>query len=204
MFGSLPPVTRGLLIANVAVFIAQLATGDRLIVTFGLWPIGTAAQYDIGLVGFQPWQLVTYSFLHGGITHLFFNMFAIYMFGADLERVFGAKRFLEYYAASVVVAGITQLLVTGLFAPSPHPTVGASGGLFGILLAFAIFFPTRTIVLLIPPIPLPARWFVVIYGAIELLLGVTGTMAGVAHFAHLGGMLGGYLMIRYWRGQRRP
>lgn len=197
----MPPVTRALLIANIAVFLAQLATGDRLIVTFGLWPFGTPAQFDAGLVGFQPWQLVTYSFLHGGLMHIFFNMFALYMFGADIERLLGPKRFLEYYTASVVVAGVTQLVVSALFAPSPYPTVGASGGVFGILLAFAIYFPSRTIVLLIPPIPLPARWFVVIYGALELFFGVTGTAAGVAHFAHLGGMLGGYLMIRYWRGQ---
>ena len=201
MFGYLPPVTRTLIIANIAVFISQLVTGDRLIITFGLWPVGTPPEYEAGLVGFQPWQLVTYSFLHGGFTHLFFNMFAIYMFGADIERLLGPKRFVEYYFASVIMAGIAQLLVSALVTASPYPTVGASGGLFGILLAFAIYFPQRTIVLLIPPIPLPARWFVIIYGAIEMFLGVTGTQAGVAHFAHLGGMLGGFLMIQYWKGR---
>src|SRR5206468_5687528 len=122
------------------------------------------------------------------------------MFGAELERVWGAPRFIRFYTASVLSAAATQLIVTWLLG-SFYPTVGASGGIFGLLLAFGMMFPNRTIVLLIPPIPMKAKTFVAVYGALELFLGVTGTQEGVAHFAHLGGMLGGYLMIRYWRGQ---
>ncbi|TMG97875.1 MAG: rhomboid family intramembrane serine protease, partial [Betaproteobacteria bacterium] len=122
------------------------------------------------------------------------------MFGAELERVWGEQRFIRFYAASVLSAAAAQLLVTWL-AGSFYPTVGASGGLFGLLLAFGMMFPNRTIMPLFPPIPMKAKTFVAVYGALELFLGVTGTQEGVAHFAHLGGMLGGYLMIRYWRGQ---
>ena len=114
--------------------------------------------------------------------------------------MWGAPRFIRFYTASVLSAAATQLIVTWLLG-SFYPTVGASGGIFGLLLAFGMMFPNRTIVLLITPIPMKAKTFVAVYGALELFLGVTGTQEGVAHFAHLGGMLGGYLMIRYWRGQ---
>ena len=150
--------------------------------------------------GFLPWQVITYAFLHGGLGHLFFNMLGLWMFGSELERVWGPKRFIHFYTASVLAAAAAQLLITALLG-STFPTVGASGGLFGLLLAFGMMFPNRTIVPLFPPIPMKAKVFVALYGGLELLLGVTGSASGVAHFAHLGGMLGGFLMLRYWRGQ---
>jgi membrane associated rhomboid family serine protease len=144
--------------------------------------------------------VVTYAFLHGSVSHLVFNMLGLWMFGADLERVWGAKRLLLLYAVSVLGAAAAQLAVAAVTG-SVYPTVGASGGLFGILVAFAMVFPTRKIMPLIPPIPMPAPVFVTLYGALELLLGVTGSVAGVAHFAHLGGLAAGWLLVRYWRGQ---
>jgi membrane associated rhomboid family serine protease len=156
---------------------------------FALWPIGPL---------FRPWQLVTYAFLHGSIAHIFFNMFALFMFGRPLEEYWGSRRFMTYYMASVLAAGATQLAVQYLSGMT-YETIGASGGVFGILLAFAMFFPRQRIILLLPPIPMPAWLFVTLYGVLELVLGVTGTQEGVAHFAHLGGMLGGALMLLYWR-----
>jgi membrane associated rhomboid family serine protease len=187
----MPPVTQALLLINVAAFCIDYFFGPGFTLLFGLWPLGH---------GFLPWQVVSYAFLHGSIAHLFFNMLGLWMFGAELERVWGTKRFVQFYFASVLTAAATQLLVTGLMG-SVYPTVGASGGLFGLLLAFGMMFPNRIIMPLFPPIPMKARTFVAVFGGLELLFGVTGTVSGVAHFAHLGGMLGGFLMIRYWRGQ---
>jgi membrane associated rhomboid family serine protease len=188
----MPPVTQGLLIANVLIFFVGEQLGPDIIGLFALWP------WDTGL--FRPWQLITYAFLHGGLTHLAFNMFGLWMFGSELERVWGARRMMNFYLVSVLVAALAQLLVTGLLG-AQAPTVGASGGLFGLLIGFAMVFPRRKITPLIPPIPMPAPVFVALYGAVELTLGVTGSASGVAHFAHLGGLLGGWLMMRYWRGQ---
>src|SRR2546423_729939 len=157
-----------------------------------------ASAATSGQVSFAPWQLVTYAFLHGGLLHLGFNMLALYMFGGAIERVFGERRYLTYYFVCVISAGLTQLLVAAL-AGAVYPTVGASGGVFGLLLAFAIYFPHNRVMLLFPPIPMPARVFVVLYAALELYLGVPGTQEGVAHFAHLGGMVGGYAMLRFAR-----
>jgi membrane associated rhomboid family serine protease len=189
---NLPPITQNLIIANVLAFLLELTFGDTMLSAFALWPFGSQ---------FMPWQMVTYAFLHGSVTHLLFNMFAIYMFGGDIERVWGGKRYLTYYLVCVVSAALAQLLVTSATG-AYYPTMGASGGVFGLLLAFARYFPQRQIMLLIPPIPLPARVFVVLYGALELVLGVTGTQAGVAHFAHLGGLVGGFLLLRYWKAWR--
>ncbi|MBX9810197.1 MAG: rhomboid family intramembrane serine protease [Burkholderiales bacterium] len=199
MYFSIPPVTWALLVTNGVVFLLQQVAGDQLVVWFGLWPLGGPSV--IGTAGFLPWQIVTYGFLHGSLLHLFFNMFALYMFGSDVERVFGQRRYLAYYFTCVVTAAAAQLVVTAVIGGTPYPTIGASGGVFGLLLAFGMYFPRRTVMLIFPPIPMPARLFVIVYGALELYLGITGTQAGVAHFAHLGGMLGGYLMIRYWRGR---
>jgi len=138
--------------------------------------------------------------LHGSLEHIFFNMLGFWMFGSELERIWGAKRYMQFLLASVLAAAACQLLMSFL-GGWMAPTVGASGGLFGLLLAFAMMFPNRTIMPLFPPIPMKAKVFVAVYGGIELFLGVTGTSSGVAHFAHLGGMLGGWLTLRYWRGQ---
>ena len=192
----MPPVTQALIVANVAVFLLQSVAGTALVEWFALWPLASGLS---DTPGFQPWQLVTYGFLHGGLAHLFFNMFALYMFGSDLERLFGSRFFVLYYFACVVSAALCQLVVLAWIGAPPVPTVGASGGVYGLLLAFGMLFPRRILVLIFPPIPMPARVFVIVFGALELLLGVTGTAAGVAHFAHLGGMLGGWLMLRYRR-----
>jgi membrane associated rhomboid family serine protease len=198
----IPPATFGLIVATTLAYLVQIGAGLGFVLNFALWPLGTPPDLapNVAAGTFQPWQLVTYSFLHGGFTHLFLNMFALYMFGSELERLWGRRRYLTYWFAAVLAAGVTQLIVsasTGTY----YPTVGASGGVFGLLLAYGIHFPRRTIVLLIPPIPMPAWLFVIVYAGIELYLGVTGTQAGVAHFAHLGGMLGGWLMLRYWRSR---
>ena len=192
----MPQITTALIVANVAMFLLQsLLPG--LVVPLALWPLGSG-QVD-PRVGFAPWQLLTYAFLHGGMLHLAFNMFALYMFGGAIERVFGSRRYLTYYLVCVVSAAITQLIVAAL-SGGIYPTVGASGGVFGLLLAYGLYFPNNRVMLIFPPIPMPARVFVVVYAALELFLGVTGSQAGVAHFAHLGGMVGGYAMLRYWRG----
>jgi membrane associated rhomboid family serine protease len=195
----MPPVTQSIIIANVAVFLLEIAAGMPLFEWFALWPPATGPSTGSG---FQLWQLVTYSFLHANLAHIFFNMFGLYMFGSDIERLFGSRFFAAYYFASVLAAAVCHLVVTAWMGAAPYPTVGASGGVFGILLAYGLYFPNRQLMLLIPPIPMRARTFVVVFAVVELVLGVTGTAAGVAHFAHLGGMLGGYLMIRYRRGFR--
>ncbi len=187
----MPPVTRALLLINVAAYCLGIFMEPWFTRLLGLWPLG---------YGFLPWQVGTYAFLHGSVGHLFFNMLGLWMFGSELERLWGRQRFIQFYAASVLSAAAAQLLVTWLLG-SMYPTVGASGGLFGLLLAYGMTYPNRTIVPLIPPIPMKAKVFVAIYGGLELLMGVTGSASGVAHFAHLGGMLGGFLMLRYWRGQ---
>jgi membrane associated rhomboid family serine protease len=144
--------------------------------------------------------VLTYAFVHANLPHLLFNMFGVFMFGADLERVWGPRRYVGYYLTCALSAAAAQLLVTGLTG-AQYPTVGASGALFGLLLAFAMVFPNRIIMPLIPPILMRAPVFVVVYGALELVLGVTGTEAGVAHFAHLGGLAGGFLFMRFWRSR---
>lgn len=190
---SFTPAVRAILSVTVAVYVAQILFGPALVQYFALWPLGEA---------FSPWQVVSYAFLHGGPLHLFVNMFALWMFGRELELTWGSRRFAGYYFVSVLAAAATQLTVmhaSGGFTP----TVGASGGVFGLLLAFAIYFPRERITLLFPPIPMPAWLFVLLYGLIELAFGVTGTQQGVAHFAHLGGMLGGALVLLYWRARDR-
>ena len=194
MFAYLPPATRGLILVNVAVFLLQLAAGPRVLALFALWPLSTQQ--------FEPWQLLTYAFLHGNVAHIFFNMFAVFMFGRALEEYWGSRRFVTYYFASVLAAGATQLAVQQA-AGTASETIGASGGVFGLLLAFAWYFPRQRIILLFPPIPMPAWVFVTFFGVLELFLGVTGRQADVAHFAHLGGMLGGALMLLYWRASGR-
>jgi membrane associated rhomboid family serine protease len=185
----LPLITQGIILANVLVFLLGPTLGSDLISVFALWPLGPQ---------FQLWQILTYAFLHANLMHISFNMLAVYMFGADMERVWGGRRYLTYYLVCVVSAALAQLAVSGMTG-AYYPTIGASGAVFGLLLAFALYFPQRQIMLLILPIPLPAKVFVILYGALELILGVTGTQEGVAHFAHLGGLAGGFLLIRYWK-----
>ena len=189
---SLPPVTQALIVANIAVFILDSLVGRAISLTFALWPIGPR---------FEPWQILSYAFLHGGISHLLFNMYGLFLFGGDVERVWGTRRYLTFYLFCAVFAGGVQLVVsTG--SGAYYPTVGASGALFGILLAFAHCFPTRVVMPLLPPIPMRAPVFVMVYGALELFLGVTGTQSGIAHFAHLGGLAGAYLFLRFYRPWR--
>jgi membrane associated rhomboid family serine protease len=186
------PGVQSLLIVTIASFMLQTVAGGDVISSLALWPLSGP---------FMPWQLVTYAFMHGSVMHLAFNMYGLWMFGRELEALLGRRVFLHLYFAGVLAAGLTQVLVT-TFTGGNYPTVGASGGVFGILLAYGMFFPNRVIMLILPPVAMRARTFVFVYAAIELYLGVTGTQAGVAHFAHLGGMIGAYLVLRN-RGRRR-
>ena len=194
-------ITRLLIATNVAMFALQAVYNDALISVFALWPIGRYHVEDLhAVVGFEPWQLVTYAFLHANLAHIGLNMWALFLFGRDVERTLGARHYILLYFAAVVSAAIVQLAaVTATRHAGISPTIGASGGIFGVLLAFGVLYPRRTVMLLFPPIPMPAWLLVMVFGLIELANGVLGTEAGVAHFAHLGGMLGAYLELRYWR-----
>ena len=189
----MPPVTQALLFANIAVFVLEMS-GAMPLGEFALWPPASGLESR-----FEVWQVVTYAFLHANLAHIFFNMLGLYMFGSEVERLFGSRFYAAYYFGCVVSAALCHLAVTAWMDVAPYPTVGASGGVYGLLLAFGVYFPHRRVLLLFPPIPLPARVFVIAFAALELAFGVTGTAAGVAHFAHLGGMLGGWLMIQYRR-----
>ncbi|MGB5834180.1 MAG: rhomboid family intramembrane serine protease [Thiohalocapsa sp.] len=200
----LTPVVLALLLINGLVFLGELVYADHLISWFALWPSGlvTPADAAMGPPQFRPWQIITYAFLHGGVLHLALNMYALWLFGTRLEYRWGERRFAVYYLSCVIGAALTQLIVseiTLLQGGPAYPVLGASGGVFGLLLAYGLTFPETKLVLLFPPIPIKAKWFVIGYGAIELFAGVTGTIEGVAHFAHLGGMVTGFLLLRYWR-----
>jgi membrane associated rhomboid family serine protease len=185
-----------LVAANVLVFALQSMSKGALDV-FALWPL----QPIDGVSYFHVWQIITYAFLHstGNITHLLFNMLGLWMFGAEVVRYVGPRRLLACYFASVITAALSQLFIPMIFGAPPGPTIGASGGVFGLLLAYAFLFPTRKVIPLIPPIPMPAWLFATLYAAVELFLGVTGTLSGIAHFAHLGGMVGSALVILQWK-----
>lgn len=188
----MPSAVRTLFLATLGGLLLELLLGNTVVYLFALWPLPA---------GFLPWQLVTYAFLHASLSHFAFNMLGLWIFGRELEQWLGRRALLWLYFASVLSAGVLQLFVTSL-SGTVYPTLGASGGVFGLVLAYGMLFPNRIIVLLFPPIPMPAWLFVTLYAGIELVLGVTGTQEGVAHFAHLGGMLGGYLVVRAWRGGR--
>src|SRR2546430_6986673 len=190
----LPPATRALILVNVAVFLLQQLAPDLVAGLFALWPLGSPL--------FRPWQLISYAFLHGNLVHIFFNMFALFMFGRALELYWGGRRLLMFYLVCVLAAALTQLAVQGA-SGEQEEVIGASGGVFGVLLAFAWYFPRQRLFVIPIPIPVPAWLFVTVYALAELLYGVTGRQQGVAHFAHLGGMLGGALCILYWRARRR-
>ncbi|MDP6992774.1 MAG: rhomboid family intramembrane serine protease [Woeseiaceae bacterium] len=195
---SIPNVIFILLIANGLIFaLQQLPQFDQtLFLNFALWPLGSSFP------SFMPWQLITYGFLHGDIMHIAFNMFMLWMFGRELELILGTRRFLTYYLTCVVGAGIIQLLVAA-WQGGIYPTVGASGGVFGLLLLFGMTFPNRMILLMFPPIPMKAKYMVILFGLLELYLGVSGRSPGVANFAHLGGMLFGFLLIQRWKNAPR-
>lgn len=233
-FAGLPPIVKNIIILNVVMLLLTAALK-------AMW--GTDLNSILGLYYpesdyFRSWQIVTHMFMHGGFIHLFFNMFALFMFGGVLERVWGPQRFLIYYLITGLGAAFTHEAVMWLQytramdSLSPEqlqriydeglevlrsgqaytnnaaqtlstilnvPTVGASGAVFGILLAFGVLFPNTQLMLIFPPIPIKAKYFVLGYGAIELYLAVTSPGSNIAHAAHLGGMIFGYLLIRYWR-----
>jgi membrane associated rhomboid family serine protease len=193
MFPKLTAATRAIILVNILVYVLEKVAPVPMEVHLALWPLATPERL------FRPWQLVTYAFLHDPdyIWHIIFNMFALYMFGPLLEQFWGARRFLAYYFVCLIAAGAAQLAV-GYVTHTGEPTIGASGAIFGILLAFAMLFP-RAKLLLYFVIPMPAWLFVSGYAVLELFFGVTGREAGIGHFAHLGGMLGGALMMLYWR-----
>jgi membrane associated rhomboid family serine protease len=201
----MPRLTRLLIVVNAAVFVLEAVSGPRFLASFALWPVGHffVSQFE-SPVGFKVWQLITCGFLHANFLHLAINMYALWMFGSDVERAVGPRHYLTLYFASLLSSSATQLLVVSMMTSAGvYPTVGASGAIFGVLLAFGLLFPRRTIVLLIPPIPMPAIVFVALYALLELFSGVFGTNQGVAHFAHLGGMIGAYLTLRHWRSRAR-
>ncbi len=183
-----PPVSIALIIFCAVVFFTQFMPANM-----ALWPLQSGY--------FAPWQLVSYGFLHGGFNHLFFNMFALWMFGLQLERVWGSQRFALYYFVCIVGAAITQLIVQQLSGQF-YPTIGASGAVFGLLLAYGVTWPENRVLLLFFPVPIKAKWFVLIYGGIELIFGITNAMPQIAHFAHLGGLLFGAGLL--WRWGWRP
>jgi len=201
-------IVRLLIFANVAVYFLQEFTPDRLMRHFALWPWGKFAVEEGGFVGFEPWQIISYSFLHAeGLAHIAFNLYALYVFGGMTERVLGPRRFVWLYFASVLTAGIVQLFVVSAMSDQEiAPTVGASGGVFGVMLAFAMLFPHSRLMLLFPPIPLKAWVLVAGYAVIELTSGVFRSNSGVAHFAHLGGMLGAAIVMFAigWRTRVQP
>jgi membrane associated rhomboid family serine protease len=201
---NITPLNKAIILINVLVFLLQGFSGGLIDLYFALWPLpAQVAGLPYHYPEFHVWQLLTYGFLHGGWAHLFFNMFAVFMFGSDIERLFGSRRYLTYYLLCVIGAAVMHLIVTSVAGRLPAPVVGASGGVFGLLLAYGMAYPRRTLMLIFPPIPMPAWLFVTLYGIFELVMGVTQTASGIAHFAHLGGMATGFVIIRYWTSQRR-
>ena len=204
----IPPVTRTLLIINVIMFVATLINENFMISTFAMF-------YPASPL-FRWWQPLTHMFMHGGWWHIFFNMYTLVMFGMVVEQALGTKKFLILYfvtglGAAALHTGVEWLQVhkalasTDLVAQQTvidlfrTPMVGASGAIYGVLVAFAMLYPEARMTLIFPPVTLDAKWMVIIFIGIELLTGVTGTQAGVAHFAHLGGALFGFLLVLYWR-----
>lgn len=190
-------VTRNLIAINVIIFIATLLNENYMMGSFALFYPGS--HY------FRWWQIVTHMFMHGGFWHIFFNMYTLYMFGSVVEEIIGSRKFLIYYfvcglGAAGLHLGVEALQVT-FFAAALPPVVGASGAIFGVIIAFAMLFPESRLTLLFPPVTMKARTMVIVFAAIELFTGVTGFADGIAHFAHLGGMLFGWLLIRYWRAK---
>jgi membrane associated rhomboid family serine protease len=186
------------------VFFMQHFRGEFLEYWLALWPNAKPISAWTGrevweLNRFYPWQLITYGFLHSttAFTHILFNMFGLWMFGQSVEEELGSRRFLKYYLICVIGAGLVHVAYA-VIVRSPVPVLGASGGVFGVLLAFGMLFPHARVMMLFFPAPIEARFLVLIYGGIELLNGVLRTNSGVAHFAHLGGMLFGFVLLVTW------
>lgn len=215
ILGSMPPVVKNLLLVNVLMYLITIITGNFMYENFALF------YFESPL--FKPYQLVTHMFMHGGFTHILFNMYTLYIFGCVLERVWGSQKFLFYYfvtgiGAALLHMGVMWLQLQGyiadynagdMFARAEiealltTPTVGASGAIYGLLLAYGMLFPDNIMQLIFPPVALKAKWFVIIFGALELLLGLSGRGGNVAHFAHLGGMIFGFFLILYWKKNNR-
>jgi membrane associated rhomboid family serine protease len=189
-----------LIAANVLVYLLQFLSGGAVDDLFALQPL----QPIEGQPHFHLWQIVTYAFLHSteNYWHLLFNMFGLWMFGTGIERYVGPRRLLVCYFASIVTAALAQLTVPILFGAPPEATIGASGGVFGLILAYAVMFPKSKVAVYFV-IPMPTWLFATLYAALELFQGVTGRQSGIAHFAHLGGMVGSALVILQWRYLRR-
>ena len=189
---SIPTVTKNIIIINFVIYLATELIGDRMYELFALFPWGASLH--------RPWQIVTHMFMHGGFWHIFFNMYTLFVFGSALERIWGSRKFLTFYFVTGLGAALCHNLVTLLMHTIANiPTVGASGAIYGLLMGYAMLFPNSELQLIFPPIRLTAKWFVIIFGAIELLTGLTGMGGNVAHFAHLGGMLFGWLLMVYWK-----
>ena len=208
---SIPPVTRNIIFINILVMIMTSLNGEFMYENFSLF-------YPTSPF-FKPWQIVTNMFMHGGFWHIFFNMYTLFIFGCVLERMWGPKKFLFYYfvtglGAALLHTGVQAIemqvymqqaaegstaAISAIHALKMTPTVGASGAIYGVLLGYAMLFPDSVLTLIFPPISLKAKWFVMIFAGIELFTGVFGRGGSVAHFAHLGGMLFGWLVIMYWK-----
>lgn len=215
MFNRIPPVVKNLIILNVMMFLITLLTGNFMYEKFSLFYFQSPL--------FKPYQIITHMFMHGGFFHILFNMYTLFIFGSVLENVWGGKKFLLYYLVTGVGAAIihslvmyieasslTQAMEAGnflaqekMFALMRTPTVGASGAIYGLLLAYGMLFPNNVMQLLFPPVALKAKYFVLIFGALELFLGLSNTGSDIAHFAHLGGMIFGYFLIIYWKKNNR-
>lgn len=189
-----PPVVKNLIIANALIFLATWLLPQVAIIADRFF-----ALYWFGSPLFHSYQYITYMFLHGGFDHLFFNMFALWMFGRTLEYELGSRRFIIYYLVCGVGAALIQMLVAWLTGELGIVLIGASGAVMGVLLAFGVMHPNEVLIMFPIPVPVKAKWFVIGYAALELFYGATGRAAGIAHFAHVGGMLWGYLLLLYWK-----
>ena len=209
-FQNIPVVTRNLLYLNIIMFVATLINPSFMKDTFAMaFPLATQ---------FRWWQPLTHMFMHDGFLHIFFNMYSLVMFGILVERTLGTRRFIWFYlitgfGAVLLHTGVQFLEVRSLLEKYPGVSaqsiydsipgvLGASGAVYGVLVAFAMLYPQARLTLIFPPITLDAKWWVLIFVGIELFTGISGTMMGIAHFAHLGGALFGWLLIRYWRKKR--
>lgn len=208
---NVPTAIKNIIIINVLVMIMTMLNEDFMYETFSLF-------YPTSPF-FHWWQPVTHMFMHGGFWHLFFNMYTLYIFGSVLERVWGTRKFLVFYfvtglGAALIHTGVEWIQMQSwlgqaaegsaaalsfIHALKMTPTVGASGAIYGVLMGYAMLYPDSVLTLIFPPVSMKAKWFVLIFAAIELLTGVTGTGGGIAHFAHLGGLIFGYLLILFWK-----